>query len=72
MITKRLLASSLAVLAVSILVVHPLRAQRRIVEDTSSVRVATRSTKKITRGPSRVATAQTATNGVLILSLIHI
>lgn len=67
MITKRLLASSLAVLAFSLLVVHPTKAQRRIVEDTSQVRVATRTTKKITRGPSRVATAQAATNGVLVV-----
>ncbi len=67
MITKRLLASSLAALAVSMVVVRPGVAQRRVVEDTSSVRVATRSTKKITRGPSRVATAQAATNGVLVV-----
>lgn len=67
MITKRLLASSLAVLAVSLAVVHPTRAQRRIVEDTSTVRVTTRATKKITRGPSNVAAAQAATNGVLVV-----
>lgn len=64
---KRLLPSVLAIAAVSSLVVLPASAQRRIVEDTSSVRVATRSTKKITRGPSRVATAQAATNGVLVV-----
>ncbi len=67
MIMKRLLATSLAVLAVSLVAVSPAAAQRRIVEDTSSVRVASRTTKKITRGPSRVATAQTATNGVLVV-----
>lgn len=67
MITKRLLASSLAVLVVSAVVVRPTAAQRRVVEDTSSVRVTTRTAKKITRGPSRVATAQAATNGVLVV-----
>jgi len=65
--TKRLLLPLTAILALSVLVPAPATAQRRVVEDTSSVRVATRTPKKITRGPSRVATAQQASNGVIVV-----
>lgn len=42
-------------------------AQRRIVEDTSTVRVQQRAPRTITRGPSRVETARAANNGVLVV-----
>ena len=58
------LGTALAVLSVSPL---PTSAQRRIVEDTSAVKVAKRAAKTITRGPRTVATARAATNGVLIV-----
>ena len=42
-------------------------AQRRIVEDTTPVRTQQRTPRTITRGPSAVATARQATNGVLVV-----
>jgi hypothetical protein len=42
-------------------------AQRRIVEDTTPVRTQQRAARVIVRGPSQVAAAQQATNGVLVV-----
>lgn len=62
------LGTALAVLSVFIPAAPPAFAQRRIVEDTSNVKVTRRSTTRtITRGPSRVAAARTASNGMLVV-----
>jgi hypothetical protein len=42
-------------------------AQRSVVEDKSTVQVQKRAPRTITRGPSQVATAKAATNGVLVV-----
>lgn len=64
---SKLLTTALAVVFVSTMLPSRAPAQRRIVEDTSAVQVQRRAPRNITRGPSRVATAQAATNGVLVV-----
>jgi hypothetical protein len=67
---RTLTISLLAALAVaSLSAVRPPEAlaQRRIIEDTAPVRTQQRAPRTITRGPSQVATARAATNGVLIV-----
>ena len=61
------LTTALAVVSISTLLPQPASAQRRVVEDTSAVRVAKRAPRQISRGPSNVATARAATNGVLVV-----
>lgn len=63
--TSALLAAALALSAV--VTVPSASAQRRVVEDTSAVSVKRRAPKTITRGPSPVAAARAATNGVLVV-----
>jgi hypothetical protein len=59
--------TALAVLSLFALLSVDAPAQRRIVEDTTPVRTQQRAPRAITRGPSTVATAQQATNGVLVV-----
>src|SRR4051812_5692080 len=63
--------SRIAVVAAALVVLAwlaaPVAAQRSVVEDKSSVKVKKRAPRLITRGPSNVATAQQATNGVLVV-----
>jgi hypothetical protein len=66
-ITLVALTTALAVVSISPLFTAPAFAQRRIVEDTSTVSVRTRAPRTISRGPSNVATARAATNGVLVV-----
>ena len=62
-----LAGTALAVLSVSVSFTPTAVAQRRVVEDTSAVKVAKRSPRTITRGPRTVATARQASNGVIVV-----
>lgn len=60
-------ATVCAACLVLVVAADPAHAQRSVVEDTSTVKVSKRAPKTITRGPTRIATAQQASNGVLVV-----